>query len=244
LIRMNSKFTKSRPGTKARISTTSNSLSLKQTDYQEDTKKMKIGLIGRKIQLNQFPFLSKYRMRTTFNFSLVGVSGTLYYSNRKVILSLYQPQGSLTPEFPGRTNMSSNYGAYLIYKARFRIVFNNQTGTPVMVSMTPRIGMASDQQVSLQKDYLLPQSKSVILGSSTNPTCQKSLSIEVDPRTLFGYDTTIMNDGFLSLFGSNPALESGAMVIAQAIDLTTVPTVYCTCFAEYDCLGLNQKPTY
>jgi len=201
--------------------------------------------IPREIVKSQAPFVTKSRVQCKFCQTVSGVAGVSYYGNKKLVLSLYQPWQSYNPIFSGITNLSSNYSSYICPRGKFKITIDNTKVEPVLCSLTPRIGMPSNDQASLQKDFTLPQSKTCVVGAYTGGKGQKVLTINVDASTLFGWDvTTVYASSFITSFGSNPTFETGALFVYQSVDGSTVPILDLTIEGEFDVLVFSQKPNY
>jgi hypothetical protein len=203
----------------------------KSNDLTEESKimsdlKRATGFPGpHKTILSQAPFVAKGKCSTTIIGTWTGsASGTLAFNNHKFILSLYQPMPGVTPTFAGRTQLSSNYGSYICMRAKYKLRILNENVIPVYITVTNGISLPNDGQPSFQTHGLMPYSQRALLGSASGGRSYHCFSGTVDASSLFGYDISSVNSSnFLTSFGANPSYESGAIVIFESADLTTVP---------------------
>jgi len=175
----------------------------------------------RKLQLTQPYFVAKAQVKYTYSRSTSSFGGLYPYLNQKFTNSLYQPVFGTVPQFTGLTQLSNNFSAYICPRSKIKITVYNTTAHAIMVSLTPMISLPGDGQTTLQKQYSLPYTKKIILGSSGSGKSTGTLQHICDTSSLFGYDVTSVNSSnFITAFGANPSFESGILMIGQCLDVT------------------------
>lgn len=210
-----------RPGTKRTIV-------MKEQDYTQ-----KQGVMSNLNRSQNFPgprnlimsqpfFIAKAQVRYSYAQSITSFGGLYPYLNKKFVNSLYQPITSTVPQWAGLSTLSDNYTGYICPRAKVKLTVTNTMGVPINVTLCPGYSLPSDGQTSLQKYYVLPQAKKLVLAPMDSGKCVGTLKLTVDSSTLFGYDVTSVNSSnFIAAFGSNPSFESGAIMVAHTLDFTS-----------------------
>jgi len=182
---------------------------------------------------------ARYTIKTRFPLRLTGQTGTLYYNNYSILCTPYRPFASTSYAWGGATQLSQKYLNFYAVKQRAVLTLSNTLTTSCYVAVITKRAPPANSQVTLQTDYLLPQSRRVILGSIQGGASTKSISHSLNVSNLYGYDiTSSSQSNHTCTFSSDPSYTSGLMIIIMSVDAATVPILDCWVDLELDIIGI------
>lgn len=165
--------------------------------------------------------------------------GTAIFGNLPFLASAYRVRGSISTQWPGATQIAGRYFSFFAVRLKVTLTISNTKTQAVACYVTPKRAPTAGGSVGLLPDYLLPQTKSVVVGSVSGGASIKKLVHTVDVSAVYGYDITSSEaTNHTTTFGTAPNYSAGLQFIFVSVDGVTLPVLDIEAVYELDLIPI------